>query len=140
MPLASELLRAGFLTVRRIDVLMGLLWGAVDRLLAGDPVADRTEAELRAAVTRDENTAVAYVLSAVDVMFAMRAGRLEEAEALVARSMDVGRDVGDADAPNWFAGPLTDRTHVFIDKTDIGPSRTRENVSPVNVASAHRGG
>lgn len=109
MRLASELLRVGFLTGRRVDVLMGLLWSTVDRLLAGDPMADRSLAELRDALASDGcsgHAAIGYVLHAIDVMLALRAGRLDDAESLAALCLTAGQQVGDADALAWYAGQL----------------------------------
>lgn len=104
--LADELLRVASLTGRPIDTLMGLLWSTVDHYLVGDPMADRSLAELRAHLAARDHEAVGYVLRAVEVMLALRAGRLDAAEVLAATCARAGEIAGDADAPNWYAGQL----------------------------------
>jgi tetratricopeptide (TPR) repeat protein len=50
--------------------------------------------------------AVLYVVSLIDVLLLMRAGRLDEAEAAAEQAFNLGIEVGDADAPGYFGAQL----------------------------------
>ncbi len=104
LELANELLQVAESSGRSVDVLMGLLWRTVDLFLIGDPTAERSLAELRTAW--DGHLAVGFVVRALEVMLALRAGRWAEAETLVAESADLGTAAGDADAETWQAAQL----------------------------------
>ena len=103
---ADELLRVAARTRRPSDVLMGLLWRTVDAFAAGDPHAERSYAELAEAERRDPHGAVGYVLSAIRVMLAVRAGRLAEAEDLALEALRRGDAAGDRDAAGWYGAQL----------------------------------
>jgi len=81
--LAVEMIKASFRTQRRSDLLVGLLWQTVDSYFAGDHRAGRHLGELRDQLRQQDHLAVAFIVSAIDVMLAIRAGRFEEAESLV---------------------------------------------------------
>ena len=85
--LAAELIKASFRTERRGDLLMGLLWRTVDSFADGDPHAERLLGELRDHLTERDHLAIAFVVSAIDVMLAIRAGRFDEAEAAMAEAL-----------------------------------------------------
>ncbi len=104
--LALELVRVSFRTKRRSDRLMGLLWQAVDSYSAGDPRAGRFLGELRGDLDQQRHAAVGFVLSAIDVMLAVRAGRLDDAEALVAVCAENGAAAGDIDSEWWPGAQL----------------------------------
>lgn len=104
--LAEELMRVAAYSGRPIDTLMGLLWGTVDRYLLGDPMADRWLAELRNRLREQRHEAVGFVVEAMLVMLALRAGRLREAEALAARCARAGEAAGDVDAPGWYTAQI----------------------------------
>jgi len=104
--LAVELVRASGRTHRRTDLLMGLLWQAVDLLLDADPHAERRLAQVRGLLERDGHLAVAYVLDAIDVMRSIRAGRFAEAEALAAACAERGAVAGHADTDAWHGAHL----------------------------------
>ena len=72
LALARELLAVAAVSGRVVDETLGLLWLTVDLLLAGDPHAGRALRELRAANKSHGLRAVEYVLSALDVMLAIR--------------------------------------------------------------------
>ena len=97
---------------------MGLLWGTVDSLAEGDPHAERLLRELRDHLAERDHLAIGFVVSAIDVMLAIRAGRLDEAEALVASCAKSGAAAGDIDnewwpgaqlvTVRWYQGRLTE--------------------------------
>lgn len=104
--LAAELVAESFRTSRRSDLLMGLLWQTVDMFLNGDPHAERCLAELRDLLTEQDHLAVGFVMSAMEVMLAVRAGRLDQAEALAKASAERGIAAGDVNATVWQAAHL----------------------------------
>ena len=101
--LAVELIKTSFRTERRSDLLMGLLWQTVDSYSEGDPHAGRHLGELRDQLEQQNHLAVAFVVSAIDVMLAIRAGRLAEAESLAHGCAASGALAGDIDH-GWWSG------------------------------------
>jgi tetratricopeptide (TPR) repeat protein len=106
LSLAEELLAIGTTVGRPIDALMGLLWRTVDLFLAGDPHAGRSMTELREFSQRSDHSAVGYVVSAMEVMLAIRHGQLAQAEDLAAACRQRGFEVGDADAVGWYGAQM----------------------------------
>jgi hypothetical protein len=104
--IAVELIEVAASTNRRSDLLIGLLWHSVDLLLAGDRHVERHMSEIRAALARQEHYAVAFIVSAIDVMLAIRAGRFEEAEKAALLCAEVGAAAGDLDVAGWYGGQL----------------------------------
>ena len=104
--LAVELIKASFRTERRGDLLMGLLWQTVDAYCEGDPHAGRLLGELKDQLRQRSHLAVGFVVSAIDVMLAIRAGRFGEAEALAAVCARNGAAAGDADHEWWYGAQL----------------------------------
>lgn len=104
--LAAELVAESFRTSRRSDLLMGLLWQTVDMFLDGDPHAERCLAELRGLLAEQDHLAVGFVVSAMEVMLAVRAGRLDEAERLASACTERGIAAGDVNATVWQAAQL----------------------------------
>jgi hypothetical protein len=104
--LAMDLIRVSFRTGRRSDRLMGLMWQTVDAYSAGDPHAGRLLGELKDELIQRDHPAVGFVVSAIDVMLAIRAGRLEEAESLVGRCAKSGASAGDIDWEWWPGAQL----------------------------------
>jgi hypothetical protein len=101
--LATDLIKASFRTGRRSDLLMGLLWQTVDAYSAGDPHAGRFLGELRDQLKYEPHLAVGFVVSAMDVMLAIRAGQLGAAESLAGSCAASGAAAGDVDY-DWWAG------------------------------------
>jgi hypothetical protein len=101
--LAIELIKVSFRTGRRSDLLMGLLWQTVDSYSAGDPHAGRHLGELRDQLKQQNHLAVAFVVSAIDVMLAIRAGRFADAESLTRICAANGAAAGDIDH-DWWSG------------------------------------
>jgi tetratricopeptide (TPR) repeat protein len=104
--LAVELIRVSFRTKRRSDLMMGLLWQTVDAYAAGDPHAGRQLGELRSELGKRDHAAVSFVVSAIDAMLAIRAGRLDEAESLAEECARSGAAAGDIDYEWWPGAQL----------------------------------
>jgi hypothetical protein len=104
--LSVELIKASFRTERRSDLLMGLLWQTVDAYSAGDPHAGRLLGELRGHLGQRSHLAVGFVVSAMDVMLAIRAGLLDEAESLTGICARNGAAAGDIDGEWWPSAQL----------------------------------
>ncbi|WP_246268396.1 hypothetical protein [Acrocarpospora macrocephala] len=104
--LAEELVSTAGSTGRRGDLLMGLLWQTVDRFLAADPHAERALEELRSRLDLHDNRAVGFVVSAIDVMLAVRTGRFGHAENLANVAAERGAVAGDVDTTGWYGGQL----------------------------------
>ena len=104
--LADELIRVSLHTQRRSDLLMGLLWRTVDSYTRGDPHAERHLNELRDHLTQRSHLAVGFIVSAIDVMLAIRSGRLEQAERLVEICARSGAAAGDIDKEWWPGAQL----------------------------------
>jgi hypothetical protein len=104
--LATELIAASYTTGRRSDLLLGVLWQTADLLLDGDPHTGRRLGELRQLLAEKDHLAIGYVVSSIDVMLAIRTGRLAEAEDLSRRCLQRGLAVGDIDAAGWHGAQL----------------------------------
>src|SRR5580693_2040198 len=104
--LAEALVKVSFRTRRRSDLLMGLLWQTVDAYSAGDPHAGRYLGELRDQLEQQNHLAVAFVVSAIGVMLAIRAGRLDDAESLARACAASGAAAGDIDHEWWSGAQL----------------------------------
>jgi hypothetical protein len=104
--LAADLIKQSFCTGRRSDLLMGLLWQTADAYSAGDPHAGRLLGELRDHLGQRSHLAAGFVVSAIDVMLAIRAGRLDEAESLAGICAANGAAAGDIDAEWWSGAQL----------------------------------
>ncbi len=85
---------------------MGLLWQTVDAYGEGDPHAGRLLGELKDHLKQRGHLAVGFVVGAIDVMLAIRAGQFGAAEALVAVCAQNGAAAGDADHEWWSAAQL----------------------------------
>jgi hypothetical protein len=106
LALAEELIEQAALTTRRVDQLLGLLWQSIGLLLVADPHAGRRLNELRAALTHGEHLAIGFVAEAIEVMLAIRAGRLDEAEEMAQACATRGAAAGNADAVGWHAAQM----------------------------------
>jgi hypothetical protein len=102
LALADDLLAVSARTGRRLDALLGLAWRTVDLFMQGDRYAGRSLRELRDRVEAEPAGCIVYLVDALDVMLAIRAGRLSEAEDQAERCLELGTRVGDADALGWY--------------------------------------
>ncbi len=85
---------------------MGLLLQTVDSYADGDPHAGRFLGELRDQLSRRDHPAVGFVASAIDVMLAIRAGHLDDAESLATICAKQGATAGDIDGEWWPGAQL----------------------------------
>jgi hypothetical protein len=104
--LAAELLAQSEHTMRRGDLLMGMLWQTVDLFLDADVHAERRLRELRDVLAEDGHLAIGFVAEAMEVMLAIRAGDLCEAEDLALRCARRGKEAGDVDVMGWHTAQL----------------------------------
>jgi hypothetical protein len=104
--LAVELIKVSFSTKRRSDRLVGLMWQTFDSYAQGHPHAGRLLGELRDELGERDHQAVGFIVSAIDVMLAIRAGHLEEAESLVSICAKNGAAAGDIDSEWWPGAQL----------------------------------
>lgn len=86
--------------------VLGLFWRAVHLHLAGDPRADRALAALRARDDAVPCLAITYQRRVLDVMAAIRTGRLDEAEREAETCLAQGDAIGDADALSYYGAHL----------------------------------
>ena len=106
LDLADELIAVSPATGRRIDGVMGLMWRTVDLFLAGDRQRRDALRRAREQLAGEADGALGYVVAVLDVMTAIREGRLDEADAMAERCCQIGADVGDADAIGWYGAQL----------------------------------
>jgi hypothetical protein len=132
--LAVELTKASFRTGRHSDLLMGLLWQTANAYCAGDPHAGRLLGELKDHLGQRDHLAVGFVVSAIDVMLAIRAGRFDEAEALAAVCARRGAAAGDADHDWWSAAQLVTIRWYQGRLTELLPMLHERAHSPVQSA------
>jgi hypothetical protein len=104
--LATELIAESVHTGSRSDLLMGMLWRTVDMFLDADPHAERSLGELRSMLAERDSLAVGFVVSAMEVMLAIRTGQFDEAEGLLKVCADRGEAAGDIDVAGWCGGQL----------------------------------
>ncbi|MFI9383809.1 ATP-binding protein [Kutzneria sp. NPDC052558] len=106
LALARELISVAAAAGVDILALQGLCWQTVDLFHLGDPRAHRSLAELRTRADMMESHSVRFIVAALDVMLAIRAGRLDEAEQRATECLALGDEVGDADATAYYGGQL----------------------------------
>lgn len=107
LSLCRELLTAAGAESDSFEERRGLLWRTTNLYLAGDVHADRALNALRAALDAQPHLAMSYVLSAMDVMCAIREGSLERAVMLAEESAELGRKAGDLDVLGWYGAHVT---------------------------------
>jgi tetratricopeptide (TPR) repeat protein len=106
LELADELVEVASAAGDGVLVLMGLCWRVVDLFQLGDPQAHRALADLRVRADAVNSRNVLYIVHVIDVMLALREGRLEAAEAAAADCHRLGVEVGDVDAFGYYAAQL----------------------------------
>ena len=106
LPLADELIAVASAAGEGVLALLGLCFRAVDLFHLGDPRAPRAVADLRAQADALGCRSILYIVATLDVMLLVRAGRLVDAEERAEEALHLGIEVGDADAPAYFAAHL----------------------------------
>jgi hypothetical protein len=104
--LAHRLITAAARGGSPADQARGLLWRTVDLILDGDPQAKQALSELSRIPGAGRHRTVDYALQAIGVMYQIRAGRLDQAEAGAKRCAGLGQAIGDPHAPSWYATHL----------------------------------
>lgn len=107
LALADELVRVGAESGHGVLGLMGLCWRTLDLIDLGDVRATRALEDLRHRADSLACEAMLYEVAVIDVMLRIRAGRLDEAEAMALACYEQGRDVGELDAGIWYAAQLS---------------------------------
>ena len=110
---------------------MGLLWRTADSFAEADPHAERLLGELRDHLAEHDHLAIGFVVSAIDVMLAIRAGRFDEAEALVAGCAESGAAAGDVDNEWWPGAQLVTIRWYQGRLTELLPMLRAQAHSPV---------
>lgn len=104
--LADELIAAAAAAGDGLLTLIGLCWRAADLFLVDDRRAEAALEELRLRADTLQCGSVLFIVRAMDVMRAIRAGRFAEAEAEAAACYAFGVEVGDADALAYHGAQL----------------------------------
>ncbi|GIH15174.1 hypothetical protein [Rugosimonospora africana] len=102
----EDLIAESFRTGRHSDRLVGLLCHCVDLILAGDLRAARCLTELRALLVHDDDPMVGFLVRAIEVMFEIRAGRLDLAEQRAVQCARAGAAAGHPAAARWYGSHL----------------------------------
>jgi tetratricopeptide (TPR) repeat protein len=106
LAIANELIAVASAAGDKLLSLMGLCWRAADLFLLGDPYADMALMELRLRAETLRCRSVLFIVQAMEVMLAIRAGRLAQAEQAAAACYALGMEVGDADALVYYGAHL----------------------------------
>ncbi|MFI6316637.1 hypothetical protein ACIBG8_03920 [Nonomuraea sp. NPDC050556] len=104
--LVTELIAQAPRTGRRCDPLMASLLRTVDLFMAGDPGAKRALGELRSHLTAADHLAAGFVAAGLEVMLAIRSGRLRHAEQLASACARLGAAAGDHSVQARHLGQL----------------------------------
>jgi hypothetical protein len=86
--------------------LIGLCWRAADLFLLGEPAAAAALTELRLRVDTLHCRSVLFIVRAMEVMLAIRAGQFQQAEAAASACYELGMEVGDADALAYYGAHM----------------------------------
>jgi tetratricopeptide (TPR) repeat protein len=132
--IAEELIATASANGNAVLTLMGVLWRTMDEFLLGRPTAERALTELRQRADGLGVRSVLYVVALIDVMLLMRAGRLDEAEAASIQCVNMGMEVGDADAPAYFGAQLLAMRWLQGRTEEILPMAREVAASPTIIA------
>jgi hypothetical protein len=106
LAVADELIAAAVEAEDVLLTLVGLCWRAADLFLVGDARGTAALEELRARAEALQCRSIVFIVRAMEVMLAVRAGRLAEAETAAAACYALGVEVGDVDALAYHGGQL----------------------------------
>jgi len=106
LPLADELIAVASAAGDSLRVLFGLMWKAVALVHGGDIRAERTLAHVRQRADAVGCRSILFAVAAIDVMRQIRAGRLDAAESAAEACLQLGLEVGDADATGYYGAHL----------------------------------
>jgi hypothetical protein len=103
LPLANEMIAAAAAAGDGLRALLGLCWRTADLFLLGDRAAVAALEELRLRADALHCRSVLYIARTMEVMLAIRGGRLDEAEQAAEACFALGAEVGDVDALAYHA-------------------------------------
>ncbi|MBM4254743.1 MAG: hypothetical protein FJ147_02470 [Deltaproteobacteria bacterium] len=106
LAVANELIATAANAHDKLLSLMGLCWRAADLFLLADPSATiaLTELRLRADTLRCQS--ILFIVQAMEVMLAIRAGQFAQAEEAATACYALGTEAGDADALAYYGAHL----------------------------------
>ncbi len=138
LALAQELVVVAAAAGDSLASLIGQCWQTVDLFLLDDPGAPTALEELRARAAALRCLSVVFIVRCMDVMLAIRAGRLEEAEQAAATACALGREVGDADALPYHGAHLSAIRFFQGREAELGDMVASLASSPVLVQERER--
>jgi hypothetical protein len=106
LAIADELIAVASVANDGMLSLIGLCWRAVDLFWLGDPSASAALVELRLRADTLRCRSILFIVRAMEVMLAIRAGQFLHAEQAAASCYELGMDVGDADALAYYGAHL----------------------------------
>ena len=106
-PIAAGVVAAAALAGDSLLGLVGLCWQTVDLFLLGEPSATTSLEALRRRADALRCRGVLFIVAAIDVMLAIRAGDFAAAERMAIETFAVGREAGDADALSYHGAHLS---------------------------------
>jgi len=104
--LALDMVGDSFHTGQSGDMLAGMLLLTVNLFLDGDPHAERRLTEVRELLAHGAQHAVGSIVEAIDVMLAIRAGEMTQAERLTVAYAERADADADADAQGWHLAQM----------------------------------
>jgi tetratricopeptide (TPR) repeat protein len=105
-PIAAGVVAAAALAGDSLLGLVGLCWQTVDLFLLGEPSATESLDVLRRRADTLRCRGLMFIVGAIDVMLAVRAGDFEGAERIAEETHALGREAGDADALSYHGAHL----------------------------------
>ncbi len=106
LAVANELITVASVAGEGCLSLIGLCWRAADLFLSGDPSANVALAELRLRADTLRCRSILFIVRAMEVMLAIRAGQFLQAEQAAIACYELGSEVGDADALAYYGAHL----------------------------------
>jgi tetratricopeptide (TPR) repeat protein len=106
LAIANELITMAATAGDGMLSLIGLCWRAADLFLLGEPGAEAALAELRIRADALQCRIILFMVHAIEVMLAIRAGRFAQAEEAASACYALGNEVGDVDALAYYGAHL----------------------------------
>jgi hypothetical protein len=106
LAVADEAIAAAAAAGDGLRILLGLCWRTADLFLLGDAGARAALAELGVRADALGCRSVLFIARTMEVMLAIRAGRLAEAEKAAEECLALGSEVGDVDALAYHGAHL----------------------------------
>jgi tetratricopeptide (TPR) repeat protein len=106
LAIANELITVATTAGDGMLSLIGLCWRAADLFLLGDHTAEAALAELRLRADALQCRSILFMVRAMEVMLAIRAGQFAQAEEAASACFALGQEVGDVDALAYYGAHL----------------------------------